>query len=927
MRKALRLLFNLHHGEEKRALLFLCLGLVWGMGCYGTLALAEGLFIEKLGSIELPKIYLGSSLILCLFSSLVLYNLFQKRVSPRTLFLTPVISTVICNVYLLFFSIVTTDLPRFPLFFYRIIIWSLTIFSYTSFWSFVDQFFNLQDGKRHFCIFNAIIFLGDAIGSGIVATLVHVLGIQGMLILFSIALLLTLPIVFYVSNSLKALVDDHDHFLDTGHPPRISQALKLCFADKYTFYLLCFYFLMQLLAIATEFNYLKVFEVVFTSKEEFHLIAHIGKCALWISLGNMCFALFAYSRIIKNLGINNVILFAPLCFLSLFFCWIFNTSLCIATIAMVVREGVTYALDDNNLQLLIYGVPNKIRSQIRIVIESFIEPIGMLVWSLICFIAPKQFILCLTISLIATVLVCLVRSYYAKAILKNLSSQALHPNKFMQNWMKIMNTKQKRQIELFLLAHLKHPNEQHQTFAFQHLLNLGSRSILPSLLAHMNKLSLPNKLKTLDMLKLSLWAKDFLTLELLKRWTNTFPHPAIATAIHLYFAEHNLLQITNIAEDLYDAAGDRLFAAILTVRRQETSGSYRDLADSRLQELLQSQTPQAIATALSILRLEKNPDNFPILLDFLDFSNNDILILTCKALYTSVRVTHKPYCRKLLLALKHASHNNEASQYLLKTISIAFDTSLVKQLLITIFQLKSSSRKFAEIMIENLPKEVAPAFLQVLIDDTIHNRCRILAAKALCKIDNWLLKKHAYKLVKFKASKALFYSYHKHYIQKCYPSYNLSLLINTLNSNYYAEVNFILTLLGILGSVEDSDILIRALIGKNQKIKAQALESLEKNCDGRLFSLLEPFVNQPCPCYSEKYYFKCGVIPLTLKELLNMMENSPSCLNKLTAQQLKQELAYCDTDFQSPSMYTNINQQEEELVSNNPDTLISFFMI
>ncbi|WP_201456890.1 hypothetical protein [Chlamydia sp. 17-3921] len=923
MQKALRLLFNLRCGEERRALLFLALGLIWGVGCYGTLALAEGLFIETLGSSELPKIYLGSSLILCLFSSFILYNLFKKRVSPTILFLVPVASTLICNLYLLFCTLATPSLPKIPLSFYRILIWSLTILSYTNFWGFVDQFFNLQDGKRHFCIFNAIVFLGDAIGSGVVAFFIHEIGIRGILLLFNAALIVTFPIVFYISKTLKSLSDDHELFIDTGHPPPASQALKLCFKDKYTFYLLCFYFLMQLLAIATELNYLKILDIRFAGKEEFQLISYIGTCSLWISLGNMCFALFAYSRITKKLGVNNIILFAPLCFLNLFFYWTFKNPLGIVIIAMIVREGVTYALDDNNLQLLIYGVPNKIRNQIRIVIESFIEPVGMLFWAIVCFLTTKQHILCLSLSLLATILVYLVRSYYAKGILKNLSTQALQFNRSMKDWIKTMSTKQKRQVELLLLTHLKYPNEHHQRFAFQHLLDLGSRSTLPNLLAHMSKLSLPNKLKAIDMLKNSLWAKDFLTLELLKRWTTKLPHPLISSAIHLYLAEHDLLHITNIADDLYDSSGDRLLVAILVVRRQKISGPYRDLADSRLKELLNSNNIQGVSQALTILTLEKNEENFPILLDFLDTSDQKILIQACKALNTSVRAVHKPYCRKLIAALKQVSHNDEACQYLLKTINTALDPTLIKEFLITISSLKSSSRKYAEVIIGDLSKDFVPALLQVFSDESLHNRCRILAAKALCKINNWLLKKYAYKIIKIKASKALFYSYHKFFIQKKNPSYNLSLLVDTLNFNYHAEVNFMLTLLGILGSVEHSDILIRALIGKNQKVKAQALESLEKNCDSYLFSLFEPFVNQSIVSHNEKYYFKCGVVPLTLKELLNMMENSPSHLSKLTARQLKQELMHCDSDFRSQRITEILEEEQEGLIKD--DTLIPFF--
>ncbi|BAE81290.1 conserved hypothetical protein [Chlamydia felis Fe/C-56] len=925
MRKALRLLLNLHHGEERRAFLFLILGLIWGIGCYGSLALSEGLFLENVGTEGLPSFYLGSSSILCLFSSLILYNLFKKRVSPKTLFLIPITSMIACNLYLLCYAATCAEIPPTPLLIYRMLSWNLIILAYTNFWGFVDQFFNLQDAKRHFSVFNAIIFLGDAIGSGIVNRIQYI-GIERILILLIVILLCCFPLVHYVSKTLKELSEDHDHFLDTGHPPSISKAFKLCLKDSYTFYLLCFYFLMQLLAIATEFNYLKIFEEHFADKNTYELTAHITKWSSWISLTNMCFALFAYSRIVKNIGVNNIILFAPLCFTSLFLCWSCKTSVGIATIGMVAREGLTYALDDNNLQLLIYGVPNRIRNQIRIGIECFIEPIGMFTWALVCFTTSAQYKVCLIISIITVVLAYLLRSYYAKAILRNLSSQAIYLKKTMVEWIKAMTLKEKRQTELLLLSHLKHQHERHQILAFQHLLNLGSRSVLPSLLSHMNKLSLPSKLKTMEMLKNSLWAKDFLTLELLKRWSSTTPHPSIATGIHLYFAKHDLLEISDISEDLYDDPGDRLLAAILTVRRQEITGQYRDIADSRLKELLSSPDLQVVSIGLSILTLEKNPDNFPFLMEFLDNASHEIFIQTCKALQASVKASHKPYCKRLIQILKHHVHNEEACYYLLKTIAVILDVSLVKEFLITTSLLKSSSRKYAESIILDLPKETASSLLQILSDNNVHNRCRILAAKALCKIDNKLFKKHAYRIVKAKALKAIFYDYHKNYIQKSYPKYNLSLLVNTLESNYQSEVNFMFEFLGILGSIEHSDILIRALTGKNKKAKAQALESLEKSCEDYLFSLLDPFINDTGN-RSEKYYLKCGVIPLTLKELLNMMENSPSYLSKLTSRQLKEELASCDADFQPTPPYSTLDEENENHNQNDSTSLVHFFTI
>ncbi len=912
MRKALCFLLNLHHGEEKRALLFLALGLTWGIGCYGSLALGEGLFLEELGTASLPSVYLGSAFVLCLISSLILYSLSKNRAHPKALFLLPLTSVLICNLYLLWLLLTHQSIPRVPLTLYRILIWSLTILSYTNFWGFVDQFFNLQDAKRHFGMFNAIIFLGDFFGAGIVNH-IQVIGVETILILFIAFLLIAYPLVHYVSISLKDLSEDHELFLDSGYPPTFGKTLFLCLKDRYTFYLLTCYFLMQLLAVATEFNYLRIFEELFANASRFELTAHITKYSSWISLGNMCFALFVYSRVVKTMGVNNIILLAPFCFFSLFLGWSFNSSLMIATLGMIAREGLTYALDDNNLQLLIYGVPNKIRNQIRITIESFIEPIGMFVWAVVCFFLTNQYTLCMVISAVSILLAFMLKARYASAILRNLSSETIQLKKNIFDWLNTMTAKEKRHAELILLTHLKHQNEKHQAFAFRHLLSLGSRSVLPNLLSHMNKLSVSGKLKTLDMLKNSLWAKDFLTLELLKRWSSTSAHPAIAAAVHQYFAEHNLLRIPDIAEDLYVGSGDRLLAAILTVKKQESSGRYRELAEMRLKELLHSTSTDEVVMGLKILTLEKNPENFTLILEFLDTAEERIFTEACKAICASIKDFHKIHGKQLLTALKQHLHNKEACQCLLHSLFVILEPTLLKDLINAIVILPSNCRKNAESMLSSLSKDFAPFLLRILLDISLHNCSRMLAAKALCQIDYMLLNKHAYKILKAKASRALFFEYHKNYIQKRYPKYNLSLLVETLALNHQSEVNFMLEFLGILGSVEHSDILIRALMGKNLKAKAQALESLEKNCDSYLFSLLTPFITKP-EKRAEKYYLKSGVISLTLKELLNMMENSPSHLSKLATQQLKSELAKCDSDFYSPQHYP---VQEDSLHGNH----------
>ncbi|WP_080121285.1 hypothetical protein [Chlamydia suis] len=910
--RALRFLLSLRRGEEKRALLFLLLGLIWSVACYGSLALGESLFLEEIGAEKLPFAYLGASFFLCFISCLILYNLSRKRASPKALFLSFISCVLVCNFYLFWHLAIHRSVSGSPIFIYRILIWGLTILCYANFWGFVDQFFNIQDAKRHFCIFNAITFFGDFLGARIVNQIQH-LGAELILAAFIIVITLTFPLVHYISSSLKELSEDHDLFLDTGYPPSTKQTLKLCLKDKYTFYLVSFYFLMQLLVVFTEYNYLKIFDTQFGNANNFELTENFTKYSSWISLGNMFFALFAYSRVITKFGINNIILFAPICFFSLFFCWSIKTSVLIATMGMIAREGLAYALDDNNLQLLIYGIPNKIRNQVRIAIESFVEPAGMFICALLCLFIPHQYALCIIISAVCILLAMLLRTSYSKAILRNLSLEAVHLKRSISERFSEMSDTEKRQAELFLLTHLKSPQERHQMFAFQHLLNLKNRAVLPNLLLHMNKLGLSGKLKTLNMLKNSVWAKDFLTLELLKRWSSLPQHPSIAAALHFYFVEHDLLNVSDVADDLYDQSGDRLFAAILSVRKYKPCGEYQTLAQNRLSEILQSEDPELIVKGLSVLALERRPSNFPIILPFLTHPNEQVFLQACLALESCADKQYNQYGPTILHTLKKTK-DIQASMALLKTLAPLLQPSLIQEFITAAVQLKNVLRKHAETILASLPKECAPILVDIISDSSLHNSCRIMAAKALSQIDHRQLKRLALKILKAKASKALFYDYHKNFIQKRYPRYDLHLLIETLEANYHAEVNFMLAFLAIVGSTDYADVLIRSLTGKNLKARAQALESLEKDSESHLFTLITPFVYRDVPVFEEKYYLKRGVEPLAIEELLNWIEKTPFHFSKLTALQLKEELSICDAEF-SAALQNFAKKQKTSILS------------
>ncbi|MEG0037142.1 MAG: hypothetical protein RSB82_03090 [Victivallaceae bacterium] len=919
MQSVIRLLFNLYPGEEKKSGLFLLLGLLWGIGSYGTLTLSEGLFIEKVGAFYLPKIYLISSFFLCSCSGLLLCLMTRKKISSKYLFLAPVIGIICSNLFLLCaLPQLTGSALKAIYFFYRMTGFGFTILSFTTFWSFADQFFNLQDGKRCFCIFNAIIFFGDAIGSGSISWFIDYIGIRGILIIFTCCLISTIPLIFYISNKFKFLSEEHNLYIETEHSPSIRKSLKIILQSKFTLLLVGFYFLMQILAIATEYNYSSFFEKTLVSTQSnLPITSFISKCSLWVSLGNMCFALLAYSRIIKKIGINNIIIIAPVCFVLLFSVWLCKSSLYIAILAVIIREGVCYALDDNNLQLLISGIPNKIRNQIRILVESFIEPLGMLMCSFLC-LPGKQIPLSFAIALTALLLVFLLRYQYPKAIFKNLSLETISFDKKMVDWIKQLSKKEKRQAELFFLKTLKSQSEKEQIITFEHLLKIGDRNLLPSLLAHLNKFSLPAKVKAVELLRESIWANDYFCIELLERWRKTVPHPAIKTAIYLYFAKHRLLNPDDIACDLnlYSPQAGLFMSSIIAIRSQTLDHPLMSKATEKLNELLMSDLKEDIIQGITILEFESNQRNIQTLIEFLFHPSKQIQIAAAKALASSVSSEQKYYASKIIKIIG-VTDNTSLKMELLHILEQILDKNTVKEFVLTIAKLKSKEKKYAESIVVNLKKEIIPDLLNILCDEKDNNKARLSAARILGKIDIVLLRKKIHKLVKQEISVAYCHAHHVEMLPKLYPNYDLNLLTNALMTNYRSCVQFIIELLGISGSAENFDVLSRSLNSKNSKIKAQALESLEKSCSSSLYALIEPFMTKEAPhSYHTRKYIKSGNRTFSLKEILNIMSKSSVRLNQITAGQLQEELSCLDSVFKKPTVYEEIiKEQIEENIS------------
>lgn len=890
VQNSLRKLFGLHPGEGVKASLFCLIALLWGIGGYGTLTLSEGMLLQNVGAAILPYTYLFVALSFFTLSTLLIYAL--NHISVKNILLLVLAGTVLAQ--LIFYVLYPYYLHSSSYWVaYKVYGWITPVSIYICFWAFVDQYFDLQSGKRFFALFNAMLFLGDALGGASISYGIEFLKIKGLFLLYPSLILASAFCVVGLSRRLKVPADDLQINADSKSSLSFKSLLKTAISSRYTLALLIFYFSMQMLAIVTEFTYMEQFEIsVKSTHDENYLVQFMGNLGMWVSLLNMFFGMFVYSRVVRKLGVNNIILIAPACFMALFLFWIGTPALSIAIFGVVAREGMIYSLDDNNLNLLLAGVPARIKNQVRFGVESFFEPAGMLISAfMLLFFQNQSKLIGILLASITLIFVFVLRSYYTKAIFNNLVSSHLRVKQRAMDWFTQLSAKEHKKAEFVMLYGLKQQGESEQMLAFEHLLNLNNKNHLPRLINHINGLSLPAKLKALELFGQSPWVKEDALIKKLKWWARTSAHPAFTSALHLYFARHGLLQPEEVIRDLDSSKLTERAASIIALKTaSEEHPTYAALATQKLRLMLDSDEIEQIVMALKIIGIENNKDHAEVLLPYLRHSSRIVSLEAANALTRLANKRLPLNCNELIKQLTLVT-DQQIRDSILNAINSCFSFAEVKPLIQESASLRQTEKiKIAEIITNSGTKSV-PILLAFVNDWTMKDQDRLLAAKIAIKIDPMALRASIVKIVKRDLGRAYFYYYHAHTIQKQIPEQNLYMLENALTSSFEIILNSIIQMLTLNGGIQESEIMARSLKSDHPKIRATAYETLEKVTPTALFALLEPFFNDQVSVEKRaELYLKQGGMPLPLTQLLRALLNSANPTDQIIALSLKAKL-------------------------------------
>lgn len=917
----LQRLFNIYPGEERQALLFALLGFIWAFGATCGLKFADALFLLHVGAESLPKVYTLTSCGMLGLAFILLYafhNYSSYRIYLTTLLIG--ISFYLFALFCTFFHIGTDS----QWLWYALKLAGFFLFAVlmTCYWTFIDQYHDLQDAKRLYSLFSSTIFLGTAVTgmlmhSGLLDLkylIILIIGLLGLTYTWINKIVHEMPIIAHEDAEQEGQIYEQGNYFKFF--------IKSILASPFTLLLMTSNFLIFVLLVITEYNYMYTFENYFALQSnsnagegtEASLTLFLGKCLATVSVSNLIFGLFFYSRLVRRFGINSLLLITPILLIIAFTGWSLSSSLIFPLIGFFVVEGTLYIIDDNNFNLLLNAVPSKLKYKIRILIESFFEPIGMLTSAtLLVFFQNHSKLLGLILAVCAFCIALVLSSNYLKALFFNLSENAVHFQRKVHDWITQMSDKQQKAAEKRLLGILKLGDEQAQVFACEGLLAFEDPTILKHLLNYASHMRTSAKIKIISFLQDSTFAKNSLVLDALQEWIQQDFDPQLRSTVYFYLAKQGLLHPEKVMGELKNPDILLQGAAIIALKKSwaylpPTTAAYnRTLAAYHLKLLLDSNQEEELCMGLQILGIEGDSHDIDILISYLKSSSVMVARTAAKSI-AQAETLDSIHQAPLIIAQLNKLSDNEARLACLKALEKINDSSLVFDIIHSSLHFRPNERLLTEEVIYQMGLRTVPTLLSITRNIQLPDRCRLLAGRILGRLALPQLRANLSDIIRQEIERAYFYFYHYHTIQPLNPELDLSMLQDVLITGYHSVLDFIIQLLGVAGEVEDEELLSRSLRSRNPKVRSQVVETVEKTCEPSIFRLLQPLVDD-IP-YEEKMYayVKSGNKPLKLNDLLNKLSESSAQIDQIIAATMKYHL---DLPNWRESLRQQMSRQDE----------------
>lgn len=898
MQEIFRKVFGVYSGEGTLALRFARLAIFWAFGTSCLDTLSDGLFLEKVGAEFFPRVYFSIALGMIAVSSLVLYAL--KRANPyRILMAAFGLGATVCIIAAIF---VQSSPPDWFWYGMKIASKMFFIVMIPISWTFTDQYHDLQDAKRVYALYNAAYAIGTILSGVTINLFLDKLGFPSLLCFACVSIVFAMAEARRIALKSQAIHDDSTEGAFSGSRDSFGSVCKLLIRSRFVIVLLLLALSTQFVHTVTEFNYMEGFDRAFKMGggdiSDGKIAEFLGKCRALISFSNILIGMFFYNRCLRRFGLNNTLLVTPLFFFSIYSGWIFFDGISFAVLGLFAIEGVLYTFDDNCANLMSNAVPTKLKSKVRIIIGSFFEPIGMMFSSLLLFSFQEESrLLGFILTLLAVFFALFIRSMYPSAILSNLKENALHFERNLKGWLTSLSRREQKEAKREILKALRSPREEMQLLGAKSLLEIGDAAALHEILMVARRFGTLSKIQLLKLLDNSSFSHHSEVIEAIDSWVHESDSSEFTKHANFYLAKKGFLHPGKAEDDIDQVDLFLRGAAILTLKKSLANSSIdnaalnRTIASKKLDLMLKSNRIDEIGMALEILAEANTIESVERALPFLSHESTFVKRAAARTLAHLAAKNLSRHAPRFIEELE-TSRDHQLRLSLLDALGKIADSTTIKDLLLASVHFRPSERRRAEEIVIQMGLKIVPLLLSLTKDVALPERARILAGKILARQALAQLQANLPDILDIEIDRAYFYFYFAHTIQKQYPLYDLEMLQSALLAGYQSVIDFIIHLLGAAGSLEDPELLVRALHNKNAKIHSHAIESLERTCDTRIFRLIAPLVDD-LPL--EEKMTAClqwqGDFPkLSLSELLDKLDDSPLLFDKIVAVRLKTKL-------------------------------------
>lgn len=883
MKESLLHLFHIFPGEERRAALLAGLGVLWASATSCAVKLSESLFILHVGSDALFQCYFFIACGLFIVAAPLIHLV--QRYSAYHIFsgLNLLTAAIYASFALIFFMKEAEAGPG---------LWTATIvcaylcflIHVTCYWSFVDEYFDLQDAKRLFSLFCSAIFVGMGFAGGLLGA--HFFSLPGLFVFLSTLCLTSFLWARWIRMDLESVYDDTKEEDDTNERVPWRQALRTILSSPLTLLLMTIPAIVQCCEVLTEFSYCRALENYMTTSGRIdELPQFIGQLASWVALISIVISLLLTNRLIHRLGLGNMVLLIPASYLFMFGGWIVAPSLCFPIFGFTITEGLHYVIQENSTNLLLNVVPTQLKNRIRVLLDFFAEPAGVLLGSLLLMLpnVPNLY-LGLSVSAIALALSIWLRSHYGSALVSQLSSQRISFSTTAQQRFLSLSETERRHAQHLITQELRSNCPVKQLLALEMALAFPDPCFLALNLKQLSHISTASRLCALELIGNSTYANHPSVLTTVKQWAYEADEIQIRCAALFYLAKRDQIQAQDVAIYLDSPNLHLRAAALVTLHRQ---GDESSAIQQRLLDMLKSPHENELLIAIDLLACGLLPHTQKPLLTLLKHPAATVR----QAAAAGLELTAKPSAKKYAPALlEHCAHSKDPllRQHLIAALGKLGDSQSILGLLDLCQRFCPRELRLAEQALSQLGSAAEAQLLSYAQDHSHHPNCRLLTLRVLRQISPEQQQLQLQLLVESTLDQAYFYFYHRHSIRRQYPLIHLGPLEDVLAGRLSTSLDFLLQLLAVDGTLSNAELLSHSLRSPNAKIRGNAIETLETSCSPTLFQQLYPLVAPKLP-YADilRLGQQRGCFSMTLKALLEQLETSPSLTDQLTGSQIR----------------------------------------